>query len=500
MLTVNSVPFIDYMNMPEHGSPRDRLSTGIPGLDTVLSGGLREQSAVLVRGPPGSGKTIFSLHFLAEGVSAGETGLYINLGEPKTYIRDSAESFGLDIDPIQFLGLSPSGDGFQTSETYDLFSSAEVEGPSFVENIREAVDENEIDRVVIDPATEFRYLTPDDHQFRSQILSLLDFLKEQNATVVLTSQAAASMPDDDLQFLVDAVINVEENPEYRTIHISKFRGSSAQRGRHTFRITDTGIQVFPKLQVGSMNDSRQHTNLSSGIPELDNMLSGGITTGTMTFLSGPTGAGKTTTGLQFIVEAAKQDIRSVLYSFEEDTETLLNRAEAVGLPVRELLDDGTLHIEEIDAGTWTVDELTVHLREEVEQRGTGLVMIDGTTGFERGLIGFDDPSDDLVKIGQYLRNQGVTGLVTNEVHQITGSFQATEQRISHLADTIVILRHVEYKGELRKVIGVLKKRTSSYEPRLRELEITDAGVEIGEPLTELRGILTGTPEWSDEST
>ena len=485
--------------MSERGSPDRRLSTGVAGMDTVLSGGLREQSAVLVRGPPGSGKTIFALHFLAEGVRAGETGLYINLGEPGAYIRESAASFGLDIDPISFLSLSPSGEAFQTSETYDLFSSAEVEGPSFVEDIREAVDGNEIDRVVIDPATEFRYLTTDEHQFRSRILSLLDFLKEEGATVVLTSQAAASMPDDDLQFLVDAVINVEESPDYRTIHVSKFRGSSAQRGRHTLRISDSGMRVFPRLQLGAADESRQHTELSSGVAELDKMLSGGVTTGTVTFFSGPTGVGKTTTGLQFIAEAAKQDIRSVLYSFEEDTETLLTRSEAVNIPVRDLLADGTLTIREVDSGTQTVDEFTAHLREEVEQRGTGLVMIDGTTGFERGLVGYDDPSDELVKVGQYLRNRGVTGLVTNEVHQITGSFQATEQRISHLADTIVILRHVEYKGELRKVIGVLKKRTSAYEPRLRELEITDTGVEIGEPLTELRGILTGTPEWTDES-
>jgi circadian clock protein KaiC len=128
-------------------------------------------------------------------------------------------------------------------------------------------------------------------------------------------------------------------------------------------------------------------------------------------------------------------------------------------------------------------------------------MIDGTTGFEQSLVGLgDDPMASLVDIGQYLRNMGVTGIIANEVHQITGSFHATEQRISHLADTIVILRHVEYKGELRKVVGVLKKRTSAVEPRLRELEITDAGITVGEPLTGLRGILTGTPEWNDEPT
>lgn len=479
-------------------SSAGRVSTGVPGMDEILSGGLRRQSAVLLRGSPGSGKTIFGLHFLADGVDADETGLYINLGEPVDYIRDSAESFGLNVDPVEFLTLSPSSDAFRTSETYDLFSSAEVEGPSFVEDIREAVQTRDLDRVVIDPATEFRYLTTDEHQFRSQILSLLDLLKEEGATVVLTSQAAASMPDDDLQFLVDAVIHVEEKPEHRTIRVSKFRGSSARRGRHTLRITGDGMRVWPTLQANRTDRQRQRTELSSGISELDEMLSGGITTGTVTFFSGPTGVGKTTTGMQFINTAAEQNTSAVLYSFEEDTQTLIDRSEAVNIPVRDLLDSGMLTIKEIDSGTHTVDEFTTHLREEVEQHGTELVMIDGTTGFEQSLVGFDDrPSDALVEIGQYLRNQGVTGLVTNEVHQITGSFQATEQKISHLADTIIIFRHVEYRGELRKVIGVLKQRTSACEPRLRELSIREGGLEIGEPLTELRAILTGTPEWQD---
>lgn len=92
----------------------------------------------------------------------------------------------------------------------------------------------------------------------------------------------------------------------------------------------------------------------------------------------------------------------------------------------------------------------------------------------------------------------VTGLITNEVNQITGAFRATEQNVSHLADAIIILRHVEYKGELRKVIGVLKMRASDFERGLRLLEITEHGLTVGEPLSNLRGILTGTPDWEED--
>ncbi|SEO10571.1 circadian clock protein KaiC [Halorientalis persicus] len=480
---------------------QERISTGVPGMDDVLGGGYLPETATLVRGPPGSGKSIFSLHFLAAGLDAGETGLYINLGEPEAYIRDTGRRFGFDIDGLSFLNLSASGDQFQGEETYTLFESGDVETPSLVENIRTEIEEIGPDRVVVDPVTEFRYLAPDQHQFRSQILGLVNFLKAEGATVILTSQAAESMPDDDLQFLVDAVVSMEDDSGRRTIHVSKFRGSSVRSGHHTLRITDDGMRVWTRLDPNRHEREDTSAKLSSGVPELDSLLSGGLTTGTITFLSGPTGVGKTTTGLQFMKEAAGRGQRSVLYSFEEDTQTLFERAEAVNIPITDMIDQGTLKVEVIGPEELTIDEFTHHIRTEVEDNDAEIVMIDGTSGFEQSLRGVGaEPMRHLVKIGRYLRNMGVTGLVTNEVHEITGEFRATDQGMSYLADSIVVLRHVEYKGTLRKVIGVLKMRTSDYENQLRELEITGHGLRVGESLPELRGILTGTPGWDDDET
>jgi circadian clock protein KaiC len=164
-----------------------------------------------------------------------------------------------------------------------------------------------------------------------------------------------------------------------------------------------------------------------------------------------------------------------------------------------MIDQGTLHVAEIGPEEWSVDEFTHAVRTEVEDEGAEIVMIDGTTGFLNSLSGLgDDPERHLVRVGRYLRNVGATGIVSNEVHSITGEFRATEQGTSYLADNIVALRHVEYRGELRKVIGVLKMRSSDFETRIRELEITEDGLRIGEPLTDLRGILTGTPDWPDD--
>jgi circadian clock protein KaiC len=478
---------------------KTRLSTGIDGLDDILDGGVLETHNTLLRGPPGAGKTIFGLHFLSEGIEAGETSLYLNLGEPSAYVRGTAEEFDLHPEEIHFVSLSPTAEQFSEEEAYTLFEASEVEQPEFIATLTDSIEEFEPDRVLLDPITEFRFLTTDDRQFRKQILGFLDYLKTKDVTVLLTSQASDTIPDDDLQFLTDTVVNLELNADDRSVTVSKFRGSSYRSGSHSYEIDDSGVMVYPTIRPGS--DSLAETSketLSTGVPELDQLLNGGLTHGTVTFLSGPTGAGKTTTGLHFLKEAVASGKNAVLYEFEEAVHTLLDRAEATNIPIEPMVERGDLSIVEIQPDEYTVDQFGHLIQTAVEDEGAEVVMIDGTTGFKQNLRGADaDPGQDLVRIGRYLRSQGVTTIIPHEVHSVTGEFKVTEGGTSNLADTILFIRHVEYKGELRKVIGTLKMRTSDFERSLRELEITEFGLKVGEPLPQLRGILTGTPDWSD---
>ena len=478
---------------------KTRLSTGLQGLDRILNGGVVEGYSTLLRGPPGAGKTIAGLHFLTAGDDDETTPLFINLGEPNHYVKETAREFDLGPENVTFLNLSPTKERFVEAESYSLFESAEVEQPSYVQRLRDTVEELEPDRVLLDPITEFRYLTTDEHQFRKQILSLLDFLKSHDATVMLTSQASESISDSDLQFLTDAVISLDSTPSGRTVRVSKFRGSSFQRGYHTYTIAEDGVSVWPRLTPDKEIDPSEYQldTLSSGVPELDELLNGGVETGTVTFLSGPTGVGKTTTGLQFLKEAAAREKRSVLFSFEESKHTLLHRAESVNIPIRKAVENGNLSIVEVLPEELTVDEFGDIVRSAVED-DVELVMIDGIRGFIQNVRGTrGSPYDDILRIGRYLRSQDVTTIMVSEVNNITGDFRATEEGTSNLADNIVFLRHVEVNGELRKVIGALKMRTSDFERSLRELEITEYGLRVGEPLPKLRGILTGTPEWNE---
>lgn len=214
-------------------------------------------------------------------------------------------------------------------------------------------------------------------------------------------------------------------------------------------------------------------------------------------ISGPSGVGKTTLGLQFLKERAGHGERSVIFSFEEEVETLIQRSAAINIPVAEMIERNKLSVEETRPWSFDSGKFATKIRHEVETKGTGTVMIDSLNGFWN--CG-DRPRMEaqLHRVCKYLIGQGVTVVLVNEIGNITGNFRVTEAGLSHLADNLIFLRYLEMRGELRKAIGVLKRRTGDFEKNLREFQITQYGLKVGKPLTQLRGILTGTPEWAED--
>lgn len=474
----------------------DRLSTGIERLDNILYGGLIPERSYMLRGPAGAGKTIIGHHFLAAGYEQDESVLFINLEEDLTDLKANAANLGFDTETIEYLDLSPTSAVFTEDQSYEVFSPAEVEQDPHTDEIVTAITDLNPDRVVVDPITQLRYLTPDDYQFRKQVVGFMRFLKEQGATVLFTVQNTPSLPTEDLEFITDGTIFLDIQPHGRTIKIPKFRGSPTKDGEHAFRITSEGIRVFPALEPGDHQRNFANEQVSSGVPEVDELLNGGLERGTVTVISGPTGVGKTTLGTQFMKEAAGRGERSVMYLFEENMDTFRARSNAVNIPVSKMMERGTLQVNEIEALERSPQEFAMMIRDEVESNDTQIVMIDGISGYRLTLRGGNETLlQRMHALGRYLKNMGVTAIFVDETSGITGEFIATEENISYLADTIVFLRHIEIGGELQKAIGVLKKRTSDYERTLRQYEITSHGIKVGAPLRGMRGILSGTPEF-----
>jgi circadian clock protein KaiC len=467
-----------------------RVSTGIAGLDEILRGGFVEKRTYLVRGGPGTGKSTLGLHFLAAGAVKGEKVLFITMGEPETEVRENAQSMGFDLSGVDFLDVAPTPEFFAEGRIYDIFSPAEVERGPITEKITGKVEKLKPTRVFVDSATQFRYLIADAFQFRRQMLSLGRYLIERGATVVFSSEGSTEVPDDDLQFLCDGVINLELGPEGRIISVVKFRGSDFQGDYNSMRLGDKGMEVFPRLIPGQYYRDFVVEPLSFGVGELDKLLYGGLERGTVTIISGPAGVGKTSLGLQFLKEAAGRGERSVLYSFEEGKGTMLRRCDGINIRVRALIEKGTLSVIEVEPLYYTPDEFAQLVRREVDKRKAQIIMIDSVSGYQLSLHGRELVSH-LHALCQYLKNMGVTALLINEVESITGEFRATEFGISHLVDNIIFLRYVEAEGQLRRTIGVLKKRTSDFDKTLREFDITSRGLKVGEKFTLLGGILGG---------
>lgn len=476
----------------------ERRPTGVPGLDEVLHGGLIPDRAYLVRGGPGTGKTTLGLHFLLAGVAKGESALLITLESNEAQLREDAAAQGLDLAEMTVLDLSPTREFFAENQSYDIFSPADVERDPTTERIIRVVEERKPVRVFVDAITTLRYLAPDAFQFRKQALSFLRFLVEHGATVLMSSESTPTVPDDDLRFMSDGIIEMDVSGEHqslrRTLCVTKMRGSDFEGGRHSMRLTGRGMVVFPRLVPQSHEREFTVELMPSGLPGLDEMLAGGIERGTITIFSGPSGVGKTTLGMQFMMEAARRGERSVVYAFEEHRDTLLHRCGSVGIPVAEMLDAGTLSVVQVEALRYSPAEFALMVRREVEDQGARIVMIDGVSGYRLTLAG-DDLLVHLHSLGRYLKNMGATVIFINDVEAITGDFRATEVGASYLCDNLLFLRYVEMDGELRKVIGVLKKRLGDFGKSIRELEIRGEGLRVGAPLTGLRGVLTGTPEW-----
>ncbi|MFW5950371.1 MAG: ATPase domain-containing protein [archaeon] len=478
-----------------------RKSTGVPDLDQIVNGGFLTGHNYLVRGEPGTGKSTLGLQFLAEGVAQGESSLYINLGEKERTIQIAAEAFDIPFDEIAFLDKSPSGEEFLEDDEYDLFSAAEVERDPLFEEIGEAVETHDPERVLLDPVTQLRYLTADTFEFRKQLMSMLRHLTDQGATVLFTSQSTPTEPDDDLQFLSDGIVTLTRDGNRRRILVEKFRGSDFEGGKHSMDITDQGVVVYPTPDTdGSMvTEAETPERLTSGIPEFDKLLGGGIERGTTTMITGPSGVGKSTLASVLMHAGAGRGEASSIYMFEESPQTLLSRTDAINIPLESMIDNGQLHVDRLTTTSLDPAIFTSRVKTDIEEQDTDLVVLDGIEGYKQAL-NQDEVIEPLHELVQYLTEQDVTVVLIGEIKAVTGEFRVSEYGGTYLADNLIFMQHVELDGKLRKTIGVLKKRLSNYERTLREFQITEHGIRVGDPMEDLQGVLTGTPEMADDGT
>ncbi len=481
-------------------APTPRVRTGVPGFDAVLDGGIPELSFNLIAGGPGAGKTTLAQQILFANATPERPGLYFTvLGEPtlkmiryqRQYTFFEPERVGTDIHLLNLSAEAEAGD-------LDIVLRRIV---AEVERIRPGF-------VVVDS---FRTLGPTVPgadpaavaQLEHFVQRLAIYLTTWEATSFLISEYADEEQRHPVFTVADGIFWLsqvaERNSVVRKLQVMKTRGQGFMPGLHTFRITEGGLQVFPRIP--EQQGARRHPSdrrLSTGVPGLDEMMGGGIPVGDAVMLAGPTGTGKTTIATQFIARSASDGEAVVAAVFEEYPDNYMARGQKLGVDLDSMVRSGKLRIIYLRPLDLSVDETLAAILDAVKETGATRVVIDSLSGFEIALAPAfrEDFRESFYRLIGALTAVGVTVLMTNEVGGPRADMSFTGERVSFITDDIIIQRYVEIGGELRTVLAVVKMRGSGHSRDFREYVITREGAVIGKSLGEYRAIMTGFPERS----
>jgi circadian clock protein KaiC len=495
-----------------------RLPTGVPGLDEILGGenvgeaergGLPEFSFNIIAGAPGSGKTTLVHQIMFANASRDCPALYFTvLGEPA----------------IKML---------RYQQQFSFFDMSKVDGAIRFINLSKVVLDQDLNAVlgaIIKEveAAEARIVVVDS--FRTVVrraqamgtggasteLELQGFV--QRLALHLTSWQATSflvgeyvegeMRDNPVFTVADGLLwlyqVVERNSIVRKLQVMKLRGQNSVPGLHTFRLTDDGVQCFPRTfglsqHTGHVKGQRR---VSTGIARLDEMLGGGIPEGESMLLAGPSGSGKSTVGMQFIDEGLKRGEPGIVAIFEELPAEHVERAKMFGIDLATPQKDGKLKLIYLRPLDLSVDETVHEIVKCVKEIGAKRLVIDSLVGFEMALApGFrEDFRESLYRMIAALTRLGVTIVSTVEIEEDFTSMNLSKFTVSFLADDIVRMRYVSINGQMRKMLVVIKMRRSRHSVDMCEYQITDKGLVMGEPLRGYRALSSGIPEpWLTES-
>jgi circadian clock protein KaiC len=473
------------------------VATGIDGLDTILKGGLTPNRLYLVEGLPGAGKTTMALQFLQEGVKRGETVLYVTLSETEVELREVAASHGWSLEGVHIHELFPMGDQLDPEEQYTVFHPSEVELGKVTQGILAEVERLQPQRVVFDSLSEIRLLAGTLLRFRRQILALKQYFAGRKATVLLLDENHQADQSLNAHTIVHGVVSLDQlRPEFggdrRRVRVTKMRGRRFHSGFHDYEIQTGGVEVFPRLVAANHRREPAIGTLHSGLPALDALLGGGIDRGTSTLFLGGAGTGKSSLAMHFVMEAAKHGECSAVFLFEESVHALRTRSRGLGLDVDAQIEAGNVLIQPVDPSELSPGEFFQIVREAVEQKEARIVVIDSLNGYLNAMPGERFLITQLHELLSYLGQMGVSTFLLNAQKGVIGAMSSPLD-VSYLADTVVLLRYFEANAAVRTAISVLKKRTGPHERTLREMVISGDGIEIGDPLRNFRGVLTGVP-------
>ena len=472
--------------------------TGIQGLDEITRGGLPEGRSTLVTGGTGTGKTLLGLQFLVAGARQyGEPGVLVTFEESAEEVTANVASMGIDLDglerdgllaiiafPVKAAGVSESGE-FDFEPLFLLLD--------------EAIRRVGARRVVLDTIESLFGAFQAQAIVRAELGRLFRWLKDREVTAIVTGEPGES---DSLtrhgieEYVSDCVIALDHRSQNevstRRLQVVKYRGSAHETNKYPFLISARGFTVLPITTV-TLDYRAPQERISTGVPRLDHMLSGGLFRGSTVLVSGSAGTGKTTLGAHLIDAACARGERALLIMHEESAEEVIRNMRSVGLDLRRWAEAGLLRIWAVRPTEFGLENHLAIVSRLLTEHAPAVVVVDGIAS----LIGGPSRGEVISMLARKVhlfKARGITAMasILNE-----GDAE-TAVGVSSVADTWLLLRNVESNGERNRLLFVLKSRGSASSNQVREFVLTDHGVELVDVYVGPAGVMTGSARLSQE--
>ncbi|MGB3308217.1 MAG: circadian clock protein KaiC [Nodosilinea sp.] len=475
-----------------------KIRTTIEGFDDISHGGLPAGRSTLVSGTSGTGKTLFAVQFIYNGITEfDESGVLVTFEESPEDIIQNAYSFGWDLQQLVddgklfILDASPDPEGQDVVGNFDL--------SALIERIQYAIRKYKARRVSIDSVTAVFQQYDAASVVRREIFRLVARLKLMGVTTVMTTERldeygpVARFGVE--EFVSDNVVIVrnalEGERRRRTIEILKLRGTTHMKGEYPFTITNDGVNIFP---LGAMQLTQRSSNarVSSGVPTLDEMCGGGFFKDSIILATGATGTGKTLLVSKFLVDGCKSGERAILFAYEESRAQLSRNAYSWGVDFEAMEEQGLLKIICAYPESAGLEDHLQIIKTEIAQFKPSRLAIDSLSALDRG-VSNNSFRQFVIGVTGFAKQEEITGFFTNTTEQFMGLHSITESHISTITDTILMLQYVEVRGELSRAINVFKMRGSWHDKGIREYTINSQGPDIKDSFRNLERIISGSP-------
>jgi circadian clock protein KaiC len=479
-----------------------RLATGVPGLDAILGGGLPEFSFNLIMGQPGAGKTTLAHQIMFALATRERPALFFTvLGEPPLKMLRYQQQFSFfDIEKvdncIRFVNLSDEV-SMGNFDKVLLRITQEVQKSSpalvFVDSFRSVM-------------LEAQHQAEGTLGLQQFIQQLGIYLSGWQATTFLIGEYPSDGDSHPVFTVADGLLVMEQslcrNSMVRQMQILKMRGQATRPGRQAFRISSAGIEVFPTALVhddigltrGIEGSRRTNLRLAMGVPGLDDMLGGGLPSGYSLLVAGPSGSGKTILATAFLAEGVRRGEPGVIVAFEQTPSQSRTRTIADMVRAGQV---GLINTRSLDL---SIDEIVQNLMDLIHRMKATRVVIDSLSGFELAVAPCfrEDFRESLFRMVAVLSGLGVTVLMTSELEDRYTDLRFSPYGSAFLTDAIIVERYIEIESRLKRVLAVVKVRGSAHSDELRQFEINDSGIIIGEPVAGYSGLLGGRPTHAPE--